>query len=49
MVDIFFCGFMDLADWFLGGGIDGFKGFAILAFDELVVDEAASTLCQHAV
>ena len=42
MVDVFFCGLMDMADGFLGGRIDGFEGLAILAFDELVVDEAAA-------
>ena len=40
MVDIFFCGFMDCANGFLGGRVDGFEGLAILTFDELVVDEA---------
>ena len=43
MVNIFFCGFMDFADGFLGGGVDGLESLAILAFDELVVDEAAIT------
>ena len=42
MVDVFFCGLMDCADGFLGGRIDGFESLAILAFDELVVDEAAA-------
>lgn len=41
VVDIFFCSFVDFADGFLGGGIDGFEGLAILAFDKLIVDEAA--------
>lgn len=43
MVDIFFRGFLDFANGFLGGRIDGLKGLAILALDELIVDEAAST------
>lgn len=43
MVDIFFCGFVDFADGFLGGRVDGLEGLAILAFDELIVDEAAIT------
>ena len=43
MVNIFFCGFVDLADGFLGGGVDGLESLAILAFDKLVVDEAAIT------
>ena len=43
MVDIFFCGFVDFANGFFGGGVDGFEGLAILAFDELIVDEAAIT------
>lgn len=43
MVDIFFCGFVDFADGFLGGWVDGLEGLAILTFDELVVDEAAIT------
>ena len=43
VVDIFFRGFMDFADGFLGCGVDGLKGLAILAFDELVIDEAAIT------
>lgn len=49
MVDIFFCSFVDFTDGFLGGGIDGLEGLAILAFDKLIVDEAAiievSLLC----
>ena len=40
VVDIFFGGFVDCADRFLGGGIDGLKSLAILSLDELVVDEA---------
>lgn len=43
VVDIFFCGFVDFADGLLGGWVDGLEGLAILAFDELVVDEAAIT------
>ena len=43
MVNIFFGGFVDLADGFLGGRVDGLKGIAVLAFDEFVVDEAAMT------
>lgn len=43
MVDILLRGFMDFTDGFLGGGIDGLESLAILAFDELVVDEAAIT------
>lgn len=43
MVDIFFCGFVDLADWFLVGRVDGLKSLSILTFDELVVDETAIT------
>lgn len=35
---------MDFADGFFGGGIDHLEGLAILAFDELVVDEAAISL-----
>ena len=42
MVNVFFCGLMDCADGFLGGRIDGFESFAILTFDELVVDKAAA-------
>lgn len=34
---------MDFANGFLGGRIDGLKGLAILAFDELIVNEAKST------
>ena len=41
VVNIFFCGFMYFADGFLGGRVDGLEGLAILAFDELIVDEAA--------
>lgn len=41
MVDIFLSGFVDFADRFLGGWVDGLEGLAILTFDELVVDEAA--------
>ncbi len=41
MVDIFFGGFVDRADGFLGGGVDCLESLAILAFNELVVDEAA--------
>lgn len=44
VVDIFFCSFVDFADGFLGGGIDGFEGLAILAFDKLIVDEESSGL-----
>ena len=40
VVDIFFGGFVDFADGFLGGGVDGLKSLAILSLDELVVDEA---------
>ena len=43
MVDIFFCGFMDFADWFLVGRVDGLKSLSILTFDELVVDETTIT------
>lgn len=43
MVDIFFSGFVDFADGFLGGGVDGLESLAILTFDELVVDEATIT------
>ena len=43
MVDIFLCGFVDFADGFLGGGVYGLESLAVLAFDELVVNEAAST------
>lgn len=43
VVDIFLCGFVDFADGFLGGGVYGLERFTILAFDELVVDEAAIT------
>ena len=40
VVNIFFGGFVDFADRFLGGGVDGLKSLAILSLDELVVDEA---------
>ena len=43
MVDIFFCGFVDLANGFLGGRVDGLKCLSILALDEFVVDETAMT------
>lgn len=43
MVNVFFRGFLDFANGFLGGRIDGLKGLAILALDELIVDEAVST------
>ena len=43
MVDIFFCGFVDFADGFFVGRVDGLKSLSILAFDELVVDETAIT------
>ena len=39
-VDIFLRGFVDGDDGFLGGGVDGLECFAILTFDEFVVDEA---------
>ena len=41
MVNIFFCGFVDRANGLLRSRIDAFESFAILAFDELVVDETA--------
>ena len=43
VVDIFFGGFVDFADSFLGGGVDALKSLAILAFDEFVVDEAVTS------
>ena len=43
VVDIFFGGFVDCADRFLGGGVDGLESLAILSFDELVVDEAVGS------
>ena len=43
VIDIFFCGFVDLTDWFLGGGVDGLESLAILAFDKLVINKAAIT------
>lgn len=43
MIDVLFCSLMDFADRFLGRRIDGFESLAILALDELIVDEAAST------
>ena len=43
VVDIFFCGFVDFADSFLGGGVDGLESLAILTLDELVVDEAVKS------
>lgn len=49
MVDIFLCGFMDFADGFFGGWVDGLESLAILAFNELVVDEAAFTRVSTAV
>lgn len=43
MVDIFFCGFVYGYNWLLGGGVDGFKCFAVHAFDEFTVDESSGT------
>ena len=40
MINIFFCRFVDRADRFLIRRVDGLKGFAIYALDELIVDEA---------
>ena len=39
-VDVFFGGFVNGYDGLLGGRVDGLEGFAILAFDEFVVDES---------
>ena len=40
VVDVFLGGFVDGDDGLLGGGVDALEGLAILAFDELIVDES---------
>lgn len=45
VVDILLGGLVDGHDGLLGGGVDALEGLAILAFYELVVDEAVGDGC----
>lgn len=38
-IDILFCGLVDRADNFFGGGVDGLEGLSVNTLNELVVDE----------
>lgn len=44
VVDIFLRGFVDFADGLFGARVDDFERLAILAFHELVVDEAETVV-----
>lgn len=47
MIDIFFRGFVDGYDGFLGGGIDCLEGLAVFTFDEFVIDEAGVVMVSN--